>query len=322
MNPSDNSNPELSAGSSAKASNLQYHLEADWNLLYTCNFRCNYCFFPPQILGSKLHIYADPEGWASAFESTQHTWLLHITGGEPTIYPRFTELCARLSERHFLSINTNLSQPAIEGLIDLVDPGRIHFINAALHVDERLKRGGLDLFVARVKRLRQAGFSIMASLVMTPERIQDFPDFEESFASHGLALHPKVLRGQHAGRSFPDSYSHGDRVLLRQYIARAAAFDAAVSRPLGEAATIDLFTEASLVDGRKDYRGQLCASGSRFVRIEPDGAVFRCGTVERLGNLLDKTLRLLDSPRACDTSYCPYFCEKYTQPQFLQVRPE
>lgn len=304
------------------ASNLHYDVEADWNLLYTCNFRCNYCFFPPQILGSKLQIHSDPDGWARAFESTQRTWLLHITGGEPTIYPRFPELCARLSERHFLSINSNLSHSSIEGLIDLVDPGRIHFINAALHVEERLKRGGFDLFMAWVKRLRQAGFSVMASLVMTPERIVDFPEFEEIFASHGLALHPKVLRGQHAGRAFPESYSRGDRVMLHQFIARAAAFAAFEFQPMGEAATIDLFTEASLVDGRKDYTGQLCASGSRFVRIEPEGSVFRCGTTELLGNLLKKTLRLLPSPRVCDTRYCPYFCEKYTQQKFLQVAAE
>ncbi len=309
-------------GSSSRPPTLNYDVEADWNLLYTCNFRCNYCFFPPKILGSKLQIHADPDGWARAFESTQRTWLLHITGGEPTIYPRFTELCARLSERHILSINSNLSHPAIEGLVDSVDPGRVHFINAALHVEERLKRGGLDLFVARVNQLRQAGFSVMASLVMTPERIADFTDFEEIFASHGLALHPKVLRGQHAGLVFPEAYSLGDRVLLRQYIARAAAYDAAGSHPMGEAATIDLFTEASLVDGPRDYTGQLCASGSRFVRIEPDGSVFRCGTTEPLGNLLDGTLSLLPSPRACNTNYCPYFCEKYTQPQFLQVRAE
>jgi MoaA/NifB/PqqE/SkfB family radical SAM enzyme len=307
-------------GSAAPSPTLQYDIEADWNLLHTCNFRCDYCFFSAETLGSRLQIYADPDGWARAFASTDRTWLLHITGGEPTIYPRFTELCERLSERHFLSINTNLSRPVIEDFIDRIDPGRIHFINAALHVDERLKRGGLDRFVARVKALRQAGFFVMVSLVMTPDRIADYPVYEEFFGSHGLALHPKVLRGNHAGRSFPDSYTPGDRILLHQYIARAAALDGAGTKPMGEAATIDLFTEACQVDGRKDYRGQLCASGSRFVRIEPDGSVLRCGTSERLGNLLEENLRLLSAPRVCDTRYCPYFCEKYTQPQFLGVQ--
>jgi len=31
---------------------LAYDVEAGWLLLYTCNFRCPYCFFPPAMLGA------------------------------------------------------------------------------------------------------------------------------------------------------------------------------------------------------------------------------------------------------------------------------
>ena len=48
-----------------------------------CNYRCSYCFFPADVLGSKLRQYATPDQWRSAFDATDETWLLHITGGEP-----------------------------------------------------------------------------------------------------------------------------------------------------------------------------------------------------------------------------------------------
>src|SRR5262245_1369852 len=46
-------------------------------------------FFPPAVLGEKLTVHGEPDVWRRAFDRTGLTWLLHITGGEPTIYPRF-----------------------------------------------------------------------------------------------------------------------------------------------------------------------------------------------------------------------------------------
>jgi hypothetical protein len=63
---------------------MNYNIEADWHLLDTCNYRCDYCFFGPETLGSKLRTFASPEGWKSAFDATGDVWLLHMTGGEPS----------------------------------------------------------------------------------------------------------------------------------------------------------------------------------------------------------------------------------------------
>ena len=35
----------------------KYDIEADWQLLNTCNYRCEYCFFPDAVLGE---IYMAP----------------------------------------------------------------------------------------------------------------------------------------------------------------------------------------------------------------------------------------------------------------------
>ena len=77
---------------------MKYDIEADWHLLDTCNYSCSYCFFGPEVLKSKLRKYAAPSDWQSAFDVTGNIWLLHMTGGEPSIYSDFAELCEAKSE--------------------------------------------------------------------------------------------------------------------------------------------------------------------------------------------------------------------------------
>jgi hypothetical protein len=83
---------------------------------------------------------------------------------------------------------------------------------------------------------------------------------------------------------------------------------------MGETPTIDMFTDDRLLDSPRIYHGKLCGSGHNFVRIEPDGAVVRCGSGMQLGNILLKNVAFLNGPTPCDSVYSPYFCEKYTSP--------
>src|SRR5215470_7504811 len=100
---------------------LKYEVEADWILLTSCNFRCRYCFVPLSDLASKITTYATHAQWADGFDATGKTWLLHITGGEPSIYPGLVDLCEKLTQRHYLSINTNLSHRCFESFADRIN---------------------------------------------------------------------------------------------------------------------------------------------------------------------------------------------------------
>jgi MoaA/NifB/PqqE/SkfB family radical SAM enzyme len=87
---------------------MRYNVEADWQLLYTCNYRCPYCFIPPDTLGQPLTVYAEPEVWRRALDQTGLTWLQHITGGEPTIYPA-SQNSASCSRRRTFFLSTPIS---------------------------------------------------------------------------------------------------------------------------------------------------------------------------------------------------------------------
>jgi len=300
--------------------NLKYDVEADWTLLTTCNFRCDYCFVPLPALAAKLTVHGTSAQWTEAFDATGKTWLLHITGGEPSIYPGFVDLCERLSRNHYLSINSNLSHASMDTFAERIDPERVHFINAAVHYDERSQRSALDPFFARVQKLRARRFSVLVSSVMTPDVVRNFPEVSAYFESRGISVIPKVMRERFHGRIYPGAYTAEEKFLIRRYLEKARQNYAPVTLAMAEAATIDMLADDRLLDRPKIYHGKLCGSGHNFVRIEPDGTVIRCGSGTQLGNVLDRDLALLDAPKPCDSLYCPYFCEKYTSPPFVPVQ--
>ena len=267
-------------------------------------------------LGSKLRTYASPAAWAHGFDSTDKTWLLHLTGGEPSIYPSFADLCEHLTRKHYLSLNSNLSHRSLDDFAERIDPDRVHFINGSVHYEERRKRGDLRAFIERVRRLQRRGFNVLVSLLMTPTMCSVFPELRDHFASQGLFLIPKMLTGKYRGRRYPRAYSNDEKAAFTDYLAEARRRYAPVLARMGEPPTIDMLSVNPYVYKKGKYRGQMCGSGFNFVGINPDGTVQRCGSGEYLGNILLETLSLNESPKRCNTEYCPYFCEKYTSAKF------
>lgn len=308
---------------------MKYEVEADWLLLTTCNFRCSYCWYPPSALGAKIAIHGTHARWVEGFNATGKTWLLHITGGEPTIYPDFVGLCEQLARRHYLSINTNLSHPCIADFAERIDPERVHYINASVHYDERQQKASLDGFIGQVHNLQRHHFNVLVSSVMIPSMVSAFPELSEYFESHGLSLIPKTVRGMYQGNSYPAAYSAEQKTLFLEYSAKARQKYATVMAGMGEPPTIDMFADGRFFNSSGNYLGKLCGSGYNFLKINPAGTIVRCGSGryhdksrifrKRFGNILLKNVCFLPAPKPCDTSYCPYFCEKYTSPQFVRM---
>jgi hypothetical protein len=188
-----------------------------------------------------------------------------------------------------------------------------------VHYDERLAKASLEAFCERVHQFQARQFNVLVSLVMTPRMVSLFPEISNDFESRGLFLIPKVMRERYQGNSFPAAYSADQRALISGFLAKAEENYAPVLARMGEPPTIDLRADGRFLDGIGDYRGRLCGSGYNFVRIDPDGTAVRCGSTQRLGNILLKNLKLLPSATVCDTSYCPYFCEKYTSQPFVHM---
>lgn len=297
--------------------NLEYDMEAAMELLTACNFRCSYCFHPPHALNSPIKIYGTTDQWREGFDATGKTWLLHISGGEPTLYPEFVNFCERFSQNHYLSVTSNLSHKRIDNFAEKINPERVHYIHAAVHYDERRKISSSDNFIDRVKKLRNNGFTVLVSLVMTPEVVESFPKISDFYESHGIFPIPKVMRGKYQGRKYPAAYSPDEKSCILEYLTEAQRKYAPVLAGMTELPTANPLTDNRLLNNPGAYYGRMCGSGYNFVRIEPDGTVLRCSSRIRLGNILQKNVRFLRFPLPCYSSYCPYYCEKYTSSQFM-----
>lgn len=291
---------------------MNYTIEADWHMLDTCNYRCAYCFFGPETLGAKLRTFSDPKGWSSAFDATGAIWLLHMTGGEPGIYPEFVELCERLTARHFISINSNLTHASLVDFSRRIDPSRVSFINAGLHLEERELRKGHAAFLRNADALRERDFPLLVSLVATPSALARFDDAIALLAPIGLFPIPKLFRGSEGGRTYPQAYSAAEKQHFKTLAARARDFYRADLLRRDEPPSIDILNDDLFLDGVPSYRGALCTAGERFVQILPSGDVHRCGGGDPLGNVLAGTFARRAGPAPCDTQHCYYFCNKYS----------
>ena len=185
------------------------------------------------------------------------------------------------------------------------------FVNAGFHLIEREARSGHAAFLRHAALLRSEGFPILASLVATPEALARFEEAVSLLQPIGLYPIPKLLRGSHEGRFYPQAYSGLDKARFRAHASEARRFYQPTLAGMAEHPSINMFDDDYFLEGVPSYTGALCDAGRRFVRVDPNGDVFRCSAKTRLGNLLGRTFVPRSQPAPCDTRYCFYFCQKY-----------
>jgi len=270
-----------------------YHVM--WRLNKRCNYECAYCF-REGVDEERGEEHPDcgryaPEHISSCFNNTGKRWRIHMTGGEPFLYPRFVELASLLSQRHELSINTNLSAQ------DAYDFGRyvrvtgVHTINASIHIQELEKRGeGVRRFLERVLFLQEKGFRVKVLYISYPPLLTRMDrDIEGLMASGVRDCRIKVFRGLFEGRAYPATYTQRERRQIARY---------ELSR-----------YEQAILAGRTSFRGQHCAAGHSSFYMDISGNLSRCCTIpDGYGNFFAQTRPFDPAPRKCPARecICPY----------------
>ncbi|WP_155387703.1 radical SAM protein [Catellatospora paridis] len=253
-----------------------WELEFDWHLTNKCNFFCEYCH--PQIrhvLNRKHLDEPPPELVVRRFEELGRSCLIHMSGGEPFMYPGFVELCHGLTTRNFISINTNLASDDVEDFAARVPADRVAKIVAAVHMPERERLAlELDAYAGNYLALRRRGFDVTALYVLYPpllERVAgDIARLKELGVDHVRA---KVFKGVYEGRRYPEGYTEAERALI---LANSGEY--VFNRPY--------------LDGMLSFRGQRCTAGVTSFKVTVTGEVRRCASVaSSYGNLYDGTFR-------------------------------
>jgi hypothetical protein len=273
-----------------------------WRTNQLCNYKCVYCF-REGVDEVRWQEHADcgrytPDHIRSCFDNTGKRWRIHMTGGEPLLYPRFVELASRLAERHQLSINTNLSTDNIHDFASSVPVRGVYVINATAHILEQEKRGeGLKQFIDRAMFLQDEGFRIRIMYIAYPPLLGRMTADMKMFVAAGITeCVVKIFRGCLDGRQYPGAYSPGQKALIRSHTPS--------------------LKEQAILDGSTSFQGRRCLAGHRAFYMDIAGNLTRCCTIPTgHGNLFQQDYRFDKAPGLCPAKecICPYQGLKFAE---------
>lgn len=260
----------------------------NWDISWICNYRCPYCWFFglwPE-LKSRNRIFCVNEltiAWSSIYKKYGAV-KISITGGEPFLYPGFTEIIKELTVFHKVEIISNLSVD-IQGFLKEINSEDI-IINPSFHP----LFADFDTLLERVRMLKDRDIMQCVSLIAWPPQIPLIPYYADKFAELDVSLSVQSFFGEYLGQRYPDSYTEKEKDIISQQI--------------GERGGKKFQTEPL------SHKGKLCAAGQRYGVIHPDGNVLRCGgmasnDVSSVGNLFDAKFTLFDQPSPCTFEICP-----------------
>ena len=286
---------------------MKYDVEALWQVNYSCNFRCEYCFFSedprkrsPKYRGHRV------KGIVRGFNKSGLVWLVFMTGGEPLLQPHFVELCKELTKKHFISIVTNLSTKNVYDFAEQVDPEKVGLIQCSLHIDERERLNLVKDFIDKYHHLRKHGFNVFASQITYPPILKRFDGIFELFKENGIIVRPKIFRGSYRLKCYPQGYTEKERRKILRYMLAEEPY------------------EHKFMYGDLSFKGLPCKAGKEFVRIVYNGDVLRCdGETVKMGNLFeDGEISLYKEPEKCSARICPcpYYGLKYATGKYKIVK--
>jgi organic radical activating enzyme len=257
-----------------------------WYISNVCNYKCSFC--TPENIKT---ISVDLEQWVIIWDGIYDRYgecHIHISGGEPFIYPKFMELIACLSRKHTLEFSTNLSCD-IKSLIDNISPKR-----ASLGGSFHPEFANFNQFFRKVALLKRKGFNVWINYVAYPPHLKDMAKYKMAFATSlpGVFFVIQPFSGKYAGCDYPQGYTAEEKKLME--------FNENSEVNKG---TIDWRTD----DKKSSVKGKFCRMGQMYARIYPNAEVYRCcgNGASRLGNLVDRTFRLSEEAVPCECDNCP-----------------
>ncbi len=264
------------------------HPTIEWQVCGICNYDCTYCIQSPKTRVG--HPSAeDVEKFLAFFQSLPNAWEVKMTGGEPFAFPAFLErIVPGLIETtpHKVSVLTNLSAPPaqLRRFAELTR-GRLGIVSASIH----LEHVEIDAFVEKARAFRaqiDERASMVINAVLVPGRLDQVESAQRAIESAGLRFFPQVMKI--GGGTF--AYDDDDRVNVDRLVGIS---------PNPRKANI-----------APSYRGRVCHTGVDYFVLTQRGDGWRCRTSRRfdegfLGNVLNGTFALAESPSPCTYDICP-----------------
>jgi MoaA/NifB/PqqE/SkfB family radical SAM enzyme len=271
-----------------------------WDISYVCNYRCTYCilFESPQwdgYLSKKQRAPIPAERWIEIWDDIYDKYgstHIHCSGGEPFYYPRFIDILERLTEKHTMECDTNLSFE-VEKFIGRVDRNTFRFA-PSFHPEFAT----IEPYVEKCKKLRDAGYDLEGvNYIAWVPHIQKMPEYKAAFDKIGVTFTVIPFRGKYQGKDYPDAYTLEERKFINQ-----CSGNKILTEDYGS------WYKGGSQGGENDTRKSAsCRAGQMYAKIQPDGNALRCCFLDdrgSVGNLIDGTFKLYDNPEICEYPAC------------------
>ncbi|MBU1124839.1 MAG: radical SAM protein [Candidatus Omnitrophica bacterium] len=265
-----------------------------WLINNKCNYRCSYClngFEEPtnfKILPS--------EEWIRIWEDIYQrygTVAMQVTGGEPTLYPRFFEILKGISLMHNIELQTNLFwDPRL--LIDQVSAEGISRVGGSFHPEFT----PFEVFLKKIVAIRDAGFRVEINYVASPAILERAEEYIAGAKDKDIQFSIISFVGEYQGKKYPESYTQEEKDILKKL--NVTSGESAESM-----ANWDL--EHKKVGPIKEVEvpARVCRMGQMYTWLKPDGEAMRCCKSPLvLGNMIEGTFAFLDEALPCKLDNC------------------
>jgi MoaA/NifB/PqqE/SkfB family radical SAM enzyme len=266
-----------------------------WLINNKCNYRCSYCqndFKEPD--GFRV---LEPEEWFLAWKriyDNYGTVAVQVTGGEPTINPRFFEVLKEISKMHHIEIQTNLSWAPSE-LIRNIPPQRVSRMGASFHQEF----DDIVIFLKKMCELKDAGYKVEITYVAYPPFLKDGEKYLGMANEAGIPFSVLSFQGEYQNKRYPENYSEDEIKFLKRLNLSIGNYAEAMAKWDVEHKVI--------VDKPEESEDilRICRMGQMYAWVLPNGNAFRCcKSPVSLGNIIEGTFNLLEGPEICRLKNC------------------
>lgn len=274
-----------------RANNQNYDAWLHWDVTKRCNLDCEYCFGKITDPSVKVN-WIDIERLMVTLDKTGKTFRISFTGGEPTMIPNFIEAVKAITQKHYVSFNTNLIIKNLMKIISEVDPQRILHIHASLHYNELVKKNLLERFIKNFRSFRENGFNIYAEVVAYPSLKEKLGELKSTMQKEGIELSFAPFYGKFEEKIYPESYTKSGQ---------------------------KLFGLSSKIINSHTQKGNLCNAGYNVGVVFSNGNIYPCHQIkEKIGNIY-KGINFNACLVKCPSRRCGCPLNKYDEYLFNKV---
>jgi MoaA/NifB/PqqE/SkfB family radical SAM enzyme len=217
--------------------------------------------------------------------------------GEPFLVLNIIEACAKITEKHFVSFNTNLISGDIKKFSEKINPDRVVCLHASLHIKELERLRLVNKFIDNFIRLKEKGFNVYAQEVGYPPLAPEAEKYRRFFKKKGIETTFGSFVGSYDWKNYPEAYTDKE---LRQF-------------GLGVSAR-----------NMCNTFGRICNAGYNIGSITQTGDIYPCEAIRtRLNNSnIYKKIEFNNRMTVCPVKFCSCPFYLYDSRLFKKAKTE